>query len=886
MIDAIAHKYREGVVGWVDLVRHFSVVVTVLAVLLTMGLGWYVAENASVNTDTSEMLSSDLPFRRNSQALSEAFPQFSDNILIVIEGDTAELADDAARVLKDRMRMTPERFGDIFDLAGEQFFRRNALLYLDIDELSELGDNLAQAQPFLGTLARDPSLRGLFRLIALAIDGAENGTLPVELSKTLEAIADVAEAQIEGRFSQLSWQALIAGDTAGKLPFRRLVLIQPALDFGSLQPANSAMTALRSIASDMKLDAMRGVRMRLTGSAALADEELRSVEEGMGLAAIVALVLVLCLLFAGLRSVRLVVATLATLVMGLVWTAGFAVATVGQFNLISVAFAVLFIGLSVDFGIHFTLRYREGITQGATHAKALGDASMSVGGALSLCAVAAAIGFFSFLPTAYLGLAELGLIAGTGMFIALFANLTVLPAIMTLLPTAGTAFSAGSKIQNSAQNSAWDFITSRSRQIVWMAVALGTCAAALTPLARFDFDPLNLRNPNSESVSTLVDLMSDSRISPYGITILADNLDAAKRLGAELQKLETVDAAFTLADFIPEDQERKLAAIDEMALFLMPALTPEQSASPPTMLQTHVAIANFRARLETLVAGGAEDGLTRAAGRLSTALAAALTNAPEAESIIQLEHRLLATLAPQLERLREMLLAERIGEEDLPRGLFERQIAKDGRARLQVSAKQNLRNREAQQHFVAEVTALAPNASGAPVVIFEAGEAVIRAFVEAVALAATLVVFLLLVVLRSLRDTFLVLAPLVLSALLTVAATVLLNLPFNFANVIVLPLLFGLGVASAIHMVLRERDRARMMDVTQTSTPHAVLLSALTTIGSFASIALSSHPGTASMGVLLTIAILFTLLSALIVLPALMVVFPPIAVEKAKINHV
>ena len=233
-----------------------------------------------------------------------------------------------------------------------------------------------------------------------------------------------------------------------------------------------------------------------------------------------------------------------------------------------------------------------------------------------------------------------------------------------------------------------------------------------------------------------------------------------------------------------------------------------------------------------------------------------------------------------------MLQAERVGEEDLPLGLFERQIAKDGRARLQVSAKQNLRSREAQQHFVAEVTALAPDASGAPVVIFEAGEAVIRAFVEAVALAAALVVLLLLVVLRSLRDTFLVLAPLVLSALLTVAATVLLNQPFNFANVIVLPLLFGLGVASAIHMVLRERNSARMMDVTRTSTPHAVLLSALTTIGSFASIALSSHPGTASMGVLLTIAISFTLLSALIVLPALMVVFPPIAVEKAKISHV
>ena len=845
--------------------------VTVLAILLTAGLGWYVVENASINTDTSDMLSPDLPFRRNSQALSEAFPQYSDNILIVIEGDTAEIAEEAATALKNRMRMVPERFGDIYDLAGEQFFRRNGLLFLDIDELSELGDNLAQAQPFLGTLARDPSLRGLFRLIALAIDDAENRALPLELTETLEAIAGVAEAQIDGRFSQLSWQALIAGDTAGKPPFRHLMLIQPVLDFGSLQPANGAMTALRSIARDIKLDAARGVRMRLTGSAALADEELQSVEEGMGLAAVVALTLVLCLLFAGLRSLRLVFAALATLVMGLVWTTGFAVATVGQFNLISVAFAVLFIGLSVDFGIHFALRYREAITQGATHANALGEASTSVGGALSLCAVAAAIGFFSFLPTAYLGLAELGLIAGTGMFIALFANLTVLPAIMTLLPIANAASSARDTIQNAS----WDFISARARQIVWVALALGIGATALTPFVHFDFEPLNLRDPKSESVSTLFDLMSDSRTSPYAISILADNLDAARLLGAELQKMVSVDAAVTLADFVPEDQERKLAVIDEIALFLTPALTPGQSDLAPTPTQMRAAVAELRDRLETLVDLGAEDRLTASAGRLSAALSAILTSAPEVESLLQLERRLLATLERQLERLREMLQAGRVGEENLPLALFERQIAKDGRALLQVSATKNLRNRQAQQHFVAEVTALAPDATGAPVVIFEAGNAVIEAFVEAAVFAATLVVFLLLVVLRSLRDTLLVLAPLALSTLLTVAATVLLNLPFNFANVIVLPLLFGLGVASAIHMVLRERERARMIDVTQTSTPRAVLFSALTTIGSFASIALSSHPGTASMGVLLTIAISFTLLSALIVLPALMVVLPP-----------
>ena len=870
MIDSIAHFFRDAAARWVDLSRRFAAAVVLLAVLLTIGLGWYAIENASINTDTSDMLSPDLPFRRHSLALSEAFPQFSDNILIVIEGDAPDAADDAAAALVARLRQAPELFGSVYDLAGDPFLRRNALLYLDLDEVSELGDRLAQAQPFLGTLSSEPSLRGLFRLISLAIDGIGSEAITVDLTKTLGAIAEVVEAQVAGRHGILSWQSLITGDGNGEPPYRRLILIQPSLDYGSLQPATAAIAALRAIAADLDFGDANGVQMRLTGSAALAQEELKSVEEGMGLAAALAIFLVLCLLYVGLRSMRLVVAALATLVFGLIWTTAFAVAVVGHFNLISVAFAVLFIGLSVDFGIHFSLRYREAIESGATHTAALGATASSVGGALTLSAIAAAIGFLSFLPTAYVGLAELGLIAGAGMFIALFANMTVLPALMSLAPIGSVSegrFGAGRDVTH-------DIFRRRTRTILWTALTLGLGAAAVVPLARFDFDPLNLRDPESESVATLVDLMSDTRTSPYAITILADSLDVAKQLAARLQLLETVDATVSLADFVPAEQDEKLAVIEEMALFLLPALIRGEKASVPTTAQQKAALIGLRARLDILAASAPQNRLTSAGQRLSKALSLVLLSAADRQSLDELEGRLLGSLPSQLGRVRESLQGGQVRLEDLPQDLVERQIANDGRARLQVFPTENLRDREAQRRFVHDVVALAPAATGAPVVIFEAGNAVVAAFLQAALTTAVLVLVLLLVVLRSLRDSILVFAPLVLSAVLTVAASVVLDLPFNFANVIVLPLLFGLGVASGIHMVLRARDRTRTVDVSHTSTPRAVLFSALTTIGSFASIALSSHPGMASMGVLLTIAITFTLLSSLIVLPALMIVFP------------
>ena len=181
----------------------------------------------------------------------------------------------------------------------------------------------------------------------------------------------------------------------------------------------------------------------------------------------------------------------------------------------------------------------------------------------------------------------------------------------------------------------------------------------------------------------------------------------------------------------------------------------------------------------------------------------------------------------------------------------------------------DLRDQTRRQNFVDAVQAVAPDATGPPIIITEAGRAVVDAFVQAAGTAVLLITLLLLAILRSFRDALLVLAPLLLAALLTVAVTVVLDRPFNFANVIVLPLLFGLGVAGGIHMVMRHRGEVAA-GIMHTSTSRAVVFSALTTIGSFGTLATSGHPGTASMGALLTVAIGLSMLTSLIVLPALL----------------
>jgi len=299
-----------------------------------------------------------------------------------------------------------------------------------------------------------------------------------------------------------------------------------------------------------------------------------------------------------------------------------------------------------------------------------------------------------------------------------------------------------------------------------------------------------------------------------------------------------------------------------MTVFLAALVSPATLAAPSGTEARRQAVARLSALLDGTTGGPAAERLARALDRLGQSDGALRT----------LEEALMAGLPARLAALAEALGAEPVDLADLPAELRARMVAEDGRAIVRVTPAEDLRDQAARRRFVTAVQALAPGAAGAPVTITEAGAAVVGAFLQAALIALSLIAVLLLVVLRSLRDCALVLTPLTLAALLTVAATVVLSVPFNFANVIVLPLLFGLGVASGIHIVSRARSAPG--GILRTSTPRAVVFSALTTIASFGALALSGHRGTASMGLLLTIAIILTMASTLIVLPALMASLP------------
>ena len=855
---------------WLSWVIRHARFVTFLALSLTTLISIYVFQNFAINSSTTDMLSKDLPFRQNSERIDDAFPQMVSNLVIVIEGQTADIADDAAIVLSRALRRDQALYHSVYNPKSESFFRRNGLLYLDVDEIYDLSDKLAEIQPFLGTIWRDPNLRGFFKILGLSIDQwiKAPGDGFLRLEGILDAAADVADAQLAGRFHSLSWTSLIAGENGSLDDRRRFIVVKPVRDHESLQPAEAAIDEIRKLSLDLDLSPEQGVSVRLTGAVALEEEELESVEKGMGAAAIISFVLVMGLLFLGLRQAGIVAACLVTLLAGLIWTTGFAIWAVGALNLLSVAFAVLFIGLSIDFGIHFALRYKEILRNGFNQFDALAETARGVGGAMTLCAASAAIAFYAFLPTKYDGLAELGLIAGTGMFIALFANLTVLPALIVScisFPSVSDA-NAPSSIFGDKN---WDRIFRRSKWICSSALILVVAALFVIPKASFDFDPLNLKDPTTESVSTLTDLIADGSLDHHTIEILAPNLEVADSLAERLRNLSAVGEVETLSNFIPANQDIKLSVIQDLGLIIGPTIS---NVAEAQNLQNKDRIEEW-SRLSdklSLLARVNAGSLGVSAKRLQKMCSRLIESQAGGAALMEFEKRLLTGLLGRLDGLRQSLEAKRVALNTLPIALRNRLVSKDGRALIKVRPKSNLKDRQALEAFVRAVQSVSPGAAGAPVVILEAGQAVIGAFLQALALAVSGVAILLWLVLGNLREVGLVFAPLVLASLLTAAGVTLFGLNFNLANVIVLPLLFGLGVAGGIHILERNRFESGVDETFQTSTPRAVLFSALTTIGSFGSISISAHPGTSSMGVLLMFALAMSLLSTLVFLPALL----------------
>jgi hopanoid biosynthesis associated RND transporter like protein HpnN len=831
-------------------------------VLATIVCASYFARHVVINTDNSQLISSSLPWRQQELMIDRAFPQRVDRILVVIDATTPEAAANAVDALEKELSPRSDAIRTISSFDGGDFFERNGILFRTLDEVRRDTSDLISAQPFLGTLAADPTLRGVFRALSQSLEGVRLGKAKLDdLGTAFASIADALEAVLNGRPAAFSWRTLITGRAGEPSELRRFLNIQPVMDFGELQPAGKATAVIREAASRLGLTPDKGVRVRLTGSIVLSDEEFASILDGAALNSAVTLVLVVLVLWLALKKARIIAAVFVNLIVGLVITAAVGLWMVGALNPISVAFGVLFVGLGVDFGIQFSVRYRSERHAWSDLDQALLATSRRIAGPLLLATASIAAAFYAFLPTAYVGLSELGLIAGTGIIIAFATTLTLLSALLTVLKPSGEHKPIGYAALAPLDR----FLEEQRNWIVGLTLAATILGLPLLAALRFDFNPLNLRAQDSESVSTLLDLMNDAENTPNTIEVLKSNLAEALLVAKRLRQLPEVGDVLTLQSFVPEDQDAKLALVDDAAFFFQNTINPDQIDPEPTPADTRAAIDKLVPELSDAARG--LDGPSAEQARRLASLLAALAKAPPA-ALDEVQRVLIAPLQTTLRQVRRLLTAERVSVDTLPPALKELWLSSDGRALIQVSPKGGANDNAALSRFVSAVRTVEPDAAGTPIFMIEAATTMVKAFVQAGILSVVAIAVILLVALRRLIDVALTLVPLLVAIVVTLELCVVIGLKLNFANIIALPLLLGVGVAFKIYYIVAWRSGGT--NFLQSSLTRAIFFSACTTAIAFGSLWLSHHPGTSSMGKLMALSLLTTLAAAVIFQPALM----------------
>lgn len=850
--------------------------VVLLTVALIVVFAWqYTATHLSINTDTAELVAPDAPFQQNRRKFEKEFSQDMHTLLLVIESDTPELTKAVTKRLGRILQADKENFSSVYLPNDNPFFHQNGLLYLDVDELQDLSGTMSEAQPFIGRIAQEPNLTGFFSIFEDALTASEgHEELPIDLPSLLNKVALALHRTVNGDNALLSWEDLIAekkphGSNSG------FISVLPKFDFAKIRPAENAIESIRKAVAQVQDPNLPKVKVWITGEAGLEDDELSGMSTGTFTASIFSVVLVLFILLLAYRSILLTLATLLTLALGMVLCGTFAAATVKELNLISVAFAVSNIGLGVEYAIHFCLRYRDYVLFKFDKGRALHSALVATSPSLLLCAGTTAIGLYAFIPTDYKGVSELGLLAGTSLFICLIVTLMVLPVLLKILPAPSSHRpESNSGFFTKMPEKMATFTLHFAKPIVIATVVLTIIASVLVVNVKTDFNPINLRDPNTESVVAFKNLMKDKDTTPMTLSVLAKSESQTRVLQQQLEALKTVDKTVSLLDFLPADQEEKLAMIEEMDTMLglhaqgFPALKPETDpvASTKQLLKTIDAILPKKTDAHEIAALEA----------FKTELQALLLEfdnrlQPDRDLFIEkIQTTLLGTLPGVMNEMLAGFNAKDVTLADLPADIKERWLSKDGWYRIQIYPKKDLNDLANLEEFITEVQLVAPDTTDLPIMYWESMKEVVSAFREAIIIALITIALVLFSIRRSITDTLLIMTPLILAGLFTMASAVLTGTPINFANIIALPLLLGFGVDNGIHMVEKLRHSlSEEQNIYQSSTARAMFYGALTTSSSFAGLAFSPHQGIASMGLVITMGIFWIVSCTFIILPAL-----------------
>ncbi len=669
-----------------------------------------------------------------------------------------------------------------------------------------------------------------------------------------------------------------------------LIFAQPtftAMDIGECVEATNLIDNLIIQLADK----YPGIKAGTTGSIALQRDEMAAISKDMYVTSILAMLLILALFILSFRMWVAPILAGLSLLIGIIWTAGFAAITIGSLNLMTSMFSVILIGLGVDFSIHIISVYTEQRAAGLSIGEALHQALLKSGNGIITGAFTTGCAFLTLMVSQSAGMSEFGFVAGSGVVFCMLAAILVLPAMLSLRDKLLLKIHRGKHVAKSPEFSLLGRVSvAIAYRPFWVLSGALLLSAFLLYSAlqiTFDYNYLNLEPVGLTSIKLQHEMEDEFDATPDFALITASTVEEARRIAEAAKDLKMIGMVTSISEYVPspEQQQQRIPLVRE----IRDNLTRNRRVSPLTegeldqFFEELYRLEDNIIELAQLAYLGGQDKVDEKCKELTGDLEAADRASVIASLVTELQanrrqtvqnlNRFQTHFEPHFrQKAQGMASVEPISVNILPHTIINDFVNKTSDKYLvTIYPKEQVWNFEFLKRFTGRMQKLDPRVTGLPPIFFVLMDIIAQDGRTAAALTIIVVFLLLLWDFRKLKFAAMAMVPLVFGAIWMVGVMQLLGLQLTMLNVIGLPLILGIGIDDGVHLLHRYRvEGAGKIREVFTSTGKAVLLTSITTMLAFGSLLFATYRGLGSLGIALFIGVGTCFLASIIILPALL----------------
>lgn len=867
--------------GWVSLVQRFKLL-TILACLISaaFSLG-YAMMNLGFKTARTDLVHPAEESAQNWKRYADEFGGESDIILVVGGHEEAAMIS-ALETIAHEIASHPKHFEKLCFRLQVDKLRAKGLYQAPLADLKAIKSRLSGLEPLLisgfdqlnlelmtgATLQRltdrdetiplDPSSKTALIQTATLLE-----SLRTYLSPGTVYQSPWADPMIEGTNQRIRKIPQYFFSEDGRFAFLR---VMPVVKEGAFVRNQEPIRILRDILSRIR-PLYADLEFGLTGLPVLETDEMEAAQRGSEYSTILSAAGVLFIFVVGFRALRHPLYAMLSLAVAACWTLGFVTVSIGHLNILSVSFIVTLIGLGIDYGIVWISQFETFRTLGMDVNDANTQTSRVIGAGAMVGAITTAAAFFTTMITGFVGLRELGWIAGVGILFCLVSMFTLLPALLSW----GAAPLPKRRRVDKSDRATLSLVSRWPRFFVGLVTLIAVAASLGIYRLHFDYNLLHLQPNGLASVQWEHRLMAQTGTSGWYALSMANSAEEARRLAEEFRQLSSVGRVVEIASFIPADQPEKMPIIQEIHDLVEAAPASGDLTATRSKPAGLIRVLGQMAQLVPAGSGSDQIVLQRIvnAARQAEKALKILPPAEQLKRLTQYEQLWIEDLTRSLNRLRDVSDPTPVNVRDLPDSLVSRFYSSTGKWAVQIFAKGSVWDMDPLVEFQKELSTIDPQVTGKPIATLHSLRQMTDGFRISGILALVIIFGAVWLDFRNIGQTFLAMLPLVVGIGMMFGLLGWFGVDLNPANMIALPLILGIGIDYGVHVIHDYRDSAGPY-VLRWRLGKALILNALTTILSFASLALAPHWGMVSMGIALGIGVSTATLSAMILLPAIL----------------